>query len=228
MEPSNQQTAIGDAIFIASDKIQVHRKEANKFLLLSIAVLVVFVGIQAWIFFQKQLAISEISKINTEIKASQRHTVRQMRSGMPYIDSADVKATMDSLQNTLKETSNNLNNVLVRADNTYIYILYGIFILVFGIVTSFYRYHLKEVSKYEHFLLGFHRIRIAGDHTKTGYEDEVKIALTKDAFTMEHKSILGKDKKVESPIPGHPTSDLSAAILSKLLEAVEITPKPKK
>ena len=110
--------------------------------------------------------------------------------------------------------------------NTVIYILYGLFLLVFGVITSFYRFHLKEVAKFEHFLFGFERIRIAGNNSSTGFDDEVKISLSKDAFTPETK-IYTKDKKkqMESPIPGHPTSDVLTAMLNKILENVEVKPK---
>jgi hypothetical protein len=44
------------------------------------------------------------------------------------------------------------------------------------------RLTLKEISKNEHYLLGFHRIRAAGRNSKIGFEDYAKLYLTKDTF----------------------------------------------
>ncbi|BBO83925.1 hypothetical protein DSCO28_44910 [Desulfosarcina ovata subsp. sediminis] len=47
---------------------------------------------------------------------------------------------------------------------------------------------------------------------------QVRDALTQNAFEYT----TGKEKKVESPLPGHPSSDLVASVLDKLLENIEI------
>ena len=106
------------------------------------------------------------------------------------------------------------------------FILYGVFILIFGVLASFYRFHLKEISRQEHFLLGFHRIRIAAVNSSTKYDDEVLKALTKDAFYL-HTQAQSSKSKVESPILGHPGSDAATTILNKLLEQIEVRLKPK-
>lgn len=110
--------------------------------------------------------------------------------------------------------------------NTIYLALYGLFVLIFSVTTSLYRYCLKQISKIEHFYFGLLRIRIAGSNSKTGFDDCVKESLTKDAFTYEvQSSIFSKNKQIESPIQGHPVSDLSTSILNKLLESYEIKPK---
>lgn len=106
------------------------------------------------------------------------------------------------------------------------FILYGVFILIFGILASFYRFHLKEISRQEHFLLGFHRIRIAAVNSSTKYDDEVLKALTKDAFYL-HTQVQSSKSKLESPLQGHPGSDAATKILNKVLEQIEVTLKPK-
>ena len=104
--------------------------------------------------------------------------------------------------------------------NTFYYLIYGLFILIFGVVTSFYRYHLKEISKIEKYYFGFLRIRIAGNNSKTGYDDLVKSSLSYDAFSNPTT-----DKKVESPIPGHPTFEIYANIINRLLDKLELKTK---
>lgn len=99
------------------------------------------------------------------------------------------------------------------------FVLYAIFILIFGVLISLYRFHLKEISKYEHFNIGFHRIRIAATNSKAEFDTEVRIALTDQAFVLEVKSgVFTKDKKIESPIAGYPSSDAMTFLFNKLLE----------
>jgi hypothetical protein len=106
------------------------------------------------------------------------------------------------------------------------YISYAIFILIFGVFTSLYRFHLKEISKHEHYLIGFQRIRIAGVNSSTKYDDEVKISLTKNAFYYESEGKAKQsDKSIESPIQGHPASDIATNLLNKILEKFEFKPK---
>jgi hypothetical protein len=97
-------------------------------------------------------------------------------------------------------------------------------LIMFGVFTSMYRYHLKEASRYQHYVFGLRRIRIAANNSKTGFEDVVRQALTDSAFTFES----GKIKKFESPIPGHPTSDLSAMLIQKIFDSIEVKSKKDK
>lgn len=129
---------------------------------------------------------------------------------------SNIKANLSS--NTMESIENNTS-----------YILYGISILVFGVFTSFYRFHLKEISKYEHYMFGFIRIKIAGNNSKYGYDTEVRKSLTNEAFSHELKSsFMNKEKKVESPMPGHPTLDLSSAIINKVIDSLDVIIKKKK
>lgn len=108
------------------------------------------------------------------------------------------------------------------------YILYALLILVFGVFTSFYRFHLREIAKYEHFHVGFMRIKIAAHNSEKKYETEVRQALTIDAFNYDTRtSLLNKEKRVDSPIPGHPSSDFGTAIINKVLDSIEVVTKKK-
>jgi len=106
---------------------------------------------------------------------------------------------------------------------------FAIFVIVFSVFTAIYRFHLNEISKAEHYKLGFMRIRIAGANTKPAYQSEVRKALTEHAFAYEKPSHgLFKNKHVESPLPGHPTADITTHLLDKLLDKFELVErKPK-
>jgi hypothetical protein len=130
----------------------------------------------------------------------------------------------DKLQRDIKDSfttkpTDNISNSIYLA-------LYGLFVLVFSVTISLYRYCLKQISKIEHFYFGLLRIRIAGSNSKTGYDDYVKESLTKEAFSFEGQTgIVSRSKQIESPIQGHPISDITTSIINKLLEGYELKPK---
>lgn len=100
----------------------------------------------------------------------------------------------------------------------------GLFVLVFGVLMSIYRHHLGEISRIQQQRLGLLRIRIAANNfALEGFQSEVRQSLTTGAFDPQKR----KERKVESPLPGHPTSDLSAIIMNKLLDSVRIDIKQK-
>ena len=120
-----------------------------------------------------------------------------------------------------------LANISINAP--ILYILSAIIIMIFGVFMSIYRFHLKEVAKYEHLHVGFLRIRVAGNNTKTGYQSEVRKSLTENAFNFDI-SISGDSttSKVKNPLPGHPTSDISTLLINKLLDNIEFKQKENK
>ena len=103
-------------------------------------------------------------------------------------------------------------------------------ILVIGVFTSLYRFHQKEIAKNEHYKLGFLRIRIAATNNEhDGFKDDVRSSLTLNAFTIPSDGLFDrKDKKIDSPVPGHPTSDITTGLVNKLLESVDVVFRPKK
>lgn len=109
----------------------------------------------------------------------------------------------------------------------FVYVVSGLFVVVFGVLMAVYRFHLNEVARAAHYKIGFMRIRVAANnHDKEGFLTEVRQSLTDKAFDFSPSSVLGgKGKQVESPLPGHPSSDLSAMLLNKLLEGVEVKKK---
>ncbi|MGY6587295.1 MAG: hypothetical protein ACXIUB_03300 [Wenzhouxiangella sp.] len=86
-------------------------------------------------------------------------------------------------------------------------------VVAFGVLMALHRYHLTEIAKYEHFKLAFARLNIARSYSDEASEHIIS-SLTADAF-----NVGGAQRgSVQSPLPGHPTSDLSALLLSKLLD----------
>jgi hypothetical protein len=65
----------------------------------------------------------------------------------------------------------------------------------------------------------------AATTTGDGFKSEVREALTKTAFGVEKSqasaSLFPKKERVESPLPGHPSSDIVALILNKVLDNMD-------
>lgn len=110
------------------------------------------------------------------------------------------------------------------------YLVFGTFITVFGVLMATYRYHLAEISRFHQAQLGFMRIRVAARNSKPGFQTEVRKALTETAFSFPDttaRPFLSRSKKIESPLPGHPASDLTTQVLNKIVEQLEISLKSK-
>lgn len=132
-----------------------------------------------------------------------------------------VAINISSTPETYSLEGNTVTDIATRV-STYPFIISGLFILTFGICIALYRFHLNEIARNEQIKLGFWRIRIAARNTAAGFQTEVRQSLTKDAFTFNRKVQSEKSKEVESPIPGHPGSDLATTILNKIFENMEI------
>ncbi|HXP50240.1 MAG TPA: hypothetical protein VN922_09815 [Bacteroidia bacterium] len=99
------------------------------------------------------------------------------------------------------------------------YIVYIFGIVVISILTALYRFHLKEISRAQQNLIAFMRIRIAASSYKDGFATEVRKSLTENAFHSDiTQTNSAKNKPIESPVPGHPASELSTLVVNKLLE----------
>ncbi|KDC55375.1 hypothetical protein [Pseudoalteromonas sp. S3431] len=114
-----------------------------------------------------------------------------------------------------------------RIPESVLYGLFVIFVVVFGVLMAVYRFHLNEIARSEHYKMGFMRIRVAANnHTDQGFNSEVRESLTNDAFIYNPSTVFSsKDKKVDSPLPGHPSSDLTAIVLNKLLDGIDLKKK---
>jgi len=90
----------------------------------------------------------------------------------------------------------------------FMYIFYIIAAPIFGVCVGLYKFSIKEVTRNQHFLLGFKRMYIAGSSHTDGFGTEVRKALTTDAFphfenapkaSKGTKKIAAIKKKLASP-----------------------------
>lgn len=103
-------------------------------------------------------------------------------------------------------------------DKNVLLFAFGVFVLVFGVLMAVYRHHLIEISKCQYFRIAFMRIEAATDESLSGKNNSLlKASLVNRAF--DYRS--GKEKTVESPLPGHPAFDASTEVVNKLLEVIE-------
>lgn len=126
----------------------------------------------------------------------------------------------------LKDTPESIQELHDSKTRTY-FLMAALFIITFGIVVSVYRFHLTEIARNEQMKVGFWRIRIAANNTDKGFQSEVRQALTKDAFSYDRTKKV-KEKELESPVPGHPGSDIATALMNKIVEKIEISFPDKK
>lgn len=151
-----------------------------------------------------------------------------MLSGVGSI--AKVDTSKEDSKNTPNERVSYVTQIgeIVEKNKTLLFVFVGLSVMNFGVFMALHRHHLNEVSKARHFKLGFQRVQIAAEnYSHDGYQTEVRQSLVEGAFSYNQVSSLGS-KKVESPMPGHPTSDISTLFLNKMLEAVEVKPVAKK
>ncbi|MDQ1164880.1 hypothetical protein [Flavobacterium sp. SORGH_AS_0622] len=227
-----EKNSTNEAIDVCNDKISTHRLQASKFLAIIIILSTLFIASEAAKIYYETAQSKYLTDLyskyyftNEKLKDIYGYKNEKMRTKQDTLDEIKKMAylKLDQTNESIKELKEKIELSKKGFDS---YIIYGIFILIFSIVTSFYRFHQKEISKHEHYLIGFHRIRIAANNSKNKFETEVRTELTRDAFSYEtHKAIFSKEKKIESPIPGHPTSDISVMLINKIFEAIEIKAK---
>jgi hypothetical protein len=218
------KNTIDQAINVIEKIISEHQSRSRLLLMLLLTITVLFVMLVGYPVVQKYVNVSGFS-FSREVFQNDYTEQIIKNDSLSYDEYQILISKAVDLQKLVNERVNQeitlnkgtVNNTSDLSD----YILYGIFILIFGVTASFYRFHLKEISKQEHYLTGFHRIRVAGNNSKTKYDDEVKISLTRNAFEFESS----KNEKVVNPIPGHPTSDLASTLLNKILDKLEFKEK---
>ncbi|MDD2700288.1 MAG: hypothetical protein PHH36_03525 [Sideroxydans sp.] len=222
MSDNEQQTTSTDrAVQECDEMIRAHRKSLSQIIVIgaSLLSLVVFVGFS--LLFgpngsaQKSSSAIPISATSEQISATSDHkpaTTKQKSTASDKPPATSVEIPVLSAQ----------------LSNSVLWGVFAIFVIIFSVVMSIYRFHLNEISKAEHYKLGFMRIRIAASNSKPTYQSEVRISLTDHAFAYEKPSHgLFKNKHIESPLPGHPTSDLATHLLDKMLDKFELVERKK-
>jgi hypothetical protein len=113
-------------------------------------------------------------------------------------------------------------------DNRFNKVTYGLFafaFVVFGVLMAVYRFHLGEIAKAEHYKLGFLRIALAGGQAEFASSIELQLALIRGAFDNQHDK--HPKRSVESPLPGHITTDIATSLLNKIIGSFDIVAKPR-
>ncbi|WDE07822.1 hypothetical protein SG34_013610 [Thalassomonas viridans] len=126
-----------------------------------------------------------------------------------------------SYQSDLEDAQMRLDEYIPKPilPNEIMLVLVSLTVIVISVFAALYRGHLNETTKNEHYLLGFYRVRIAANNAKLeGFQDDVRTLLVNGAFSIpSEKRSIAKDK-VDSPLPGHPTSEIATKVVNILLE----------
>jgi hypothetical protein len=142
-----------------------------------------------------------------------------------------MKNRVDGAQKEFEEASKELAAYRGKPiiSDTMMYGAGALLVLIIGVLSSTYRFHLKEISKNEQYKMAFLRIRIAATNAGTpGFDGEVRVALTNRPFDIQvEDSASLRHRKIESPMPGNPTSDLGTSVINRLLDEIEIIFQPK-
>jgi len=228
--------SIDSAINDLDNQIDNHRKSANKVFLNAVFFpLIVYLSllvVTALPEITDAVCVGEVSNEKNSQAEVPIHEVQDKKSAssLTKLDfearvarkeqSASLLAKADSgTPVTQDEQSASSLTKSGFEDNLFKYSLLTFSLIVFGVSISLYRFHLSEMAKSEHHRLAFLRIRVAANnYTSEGFQTEVREALTCRAFEYA----VVKDKKVESPLPGHPGSDITAIVLNKILDNVDV------
>ena len=212
MDNNAHQENIKNAIFSLDSLIKKHEKSSR-----------IIAGIL--IFFMFTLCVSGFYlytyqlKVNSNLSEKITPIIQEFMKRIRNID------TNNSFPDQLcGELSSNIllqlrtAEVVSLRDKSILVFSFAIFTLVFGVLMAIYRHHLIEISKCQYFRIAFMRIEAATDDILNGEDKSVlKSSLADRAF--DYRS--GKETKIEGPLPGHPTSDATTAIINRLLELLE-------
>lgn len=201
-----QEKTIDLAIFSVEEQIKEHKGDARKILLYVITLSTMLLTAAYSIFWVQEFRLRVIqAKISAAFDTQLQN----------------ISTTGEALKKGITEVS---ESSTVLPDPSLVYVFVGVFVVVFGVMMAIYRFHLAEISRAQQYRFGLMRIRIAANNAESlGFDSEVRQALTHEAFQF----YTGKEKKVESPLPGHPTSDAGALFINKILEKIDIQVKTK-
>lgn len=99
----------------------------------------------------------------------------------------------------------------------------ALFVVLLGVITSLYRYRLRQVAKFEHYMFGLMRIRVAANNVnRRGFQTEVRTSLTLGAFDTPTEDLpFGRRRSAENPFPGHLGSELAWSLSHAVIERLE-------
>lgn len=222
--------SIDSAIGALQEQIKDHQNSARKILyyVVYFVSFVLILGSALFIFSDtrahKSVSVNEKPYVMlAPVDPMQLNEVQQAanttKSSNGMVTGINNRSSSDSMSSFGGSSS-----VIYPPNTTILYVFVLLFVVVFGVMMAVYRFHLSEISRYSQLKFGFLRILIAANNFgNAGFSTEVRLALTKDAFKFQ----TGKEQRVESPLPGHPTADIGALLLNKILESLDVKVKKK-
>jgi hypothetical protein len=170
-------------------------------------------------FAAKPLSGDDMNRAEQEWKTQHDKDLKEAQSSL---DASRARAENDAKAVTSFEASPLLSNTETYGAGL-------IFVVLISVLVGLYRMHVREIVKNEHYRLALLRVGIAAaNFEKPGYDTKVRVALLNNAFEIPSEpKLFEKTRKLESPLPGHPTSDLMTGIVNKILEKFEVEVKPK-
>lgn len=218
-----EEKSIDRAIIDVDSQISEHRKDAGRvFLFLTIASALLLGASYSVYWIQSVKVRDQISDIYVDTKRMVE--IIESTSKQTAGNSIRSVSNIDALDDLGMRMMNVYNSAQKPIDSSLIYVFVAVFIVVFGVSMALYRFYLTEISRAQQYRLGLMRIRIAANNSDTsGFDSEVRQSLTADAFVYS----TGKDKKVESPVPGHPGVDAGALLVNKIFDKFDVALKPK-
>lgn len=228
-----EKNSIDTAIQNIEKQITEHR-DSTKYILYSltgIGLTLIIIGVSIYIF-QGYMSIVSIPKLRPQTIEETSPSKSTTKSPLNVTNKDNNQDTgqnsipkkYESKADNITPNDINYNKILYEAisffpDYKILYICFGLFVIIFGVLMSVYRFHLTEISRNEQYKLGLLRIRIAANNSNTeGFDSEVRTSLTQGAFEFSS----GKEKNIESPLPGHPTSDFSTLFINKILDSMNV------
>jgi len=85
------------------------------------------------------------------------------------------------------------------------------------------RYYAKLAARFDLYATSFLRVRVAALNQEAGYNEDIRRALLTDLFKVPEAP---SSRRIKSPAPGHPGSDLAAALMNKLVDNIDLSLRP--
>ena len=185
-------------------QILKHKKLAT---ITSLSIIIATLSIMAFLFYN--------------FSKNQTHIEKEVNITIKFLDTIEYNVNTPELTNNLTDKLESPIIKYIYHQNSYLYIGISLYLLIFGVLLSLYRFHLNNIEKLEDKKLAFERILIAATLSKENESfSEVKESLANNAFSFSKEP-----KGIDSPIPGHYSSDLSVKLLNKIIDKINISIK---
>ena len=225
-EAASRPQAIREAIAEMERLVDEHRRSARKVAMSLAAAFVVLIAAGTVMhLLATYMAIQVMSEFNAAAQAMFQGMNKVLAgSQQSSMNGMSVSSLIDGVRPKVDAIAGYAQGAGVQSYNALLLSGAAVFALVFGVLMSIYKHHLTEISKAQHYKTAFTRMQVAlesAEHNERSIL--VQAALVERAF--EYRS--GKEKQIESPVPGHPMADASAFLLDKLVETLAVGKRAK-